>query len=71
MIWSKIIKKYNIPSKSQKDVWRHLILLDNGIIICDCPARKICWHIKAIKEKIIKDYAQLLWTTTTKSIPKK
>ena len=60
---AQIVKKFKVPSKSEKGIWRQIVLLSDGKMFCDCPAgrmskKKSCWHIKIVKEQIIKNYAK-------------
>jgi len=50
-LYGKIINSYRVPSKTTKGV-EYTVEIDMfGNIYCDCPALKVCSHVKLVKYK--------------------
>jgi len=55
----KIINSYKVPSKTTKGVEYKVEIDMFGNIYCDCPAiKKICRHIRIIKNKMKGNYVK-------------
>ena len=47
----KIIRSYLVPSKTTKGLEYTVEIDMYGNMYCDCPALKVCSHIKVVKYK--------------------
>ena len=63
------INKIVIPSFTNSQV-RYVVTNDNGVLSCSCPdfqiRGRVCKHIKALKDSILKDKTFVVSSMTTK-----
>lgn len=53
------MRTYLFVSSDKKRTY-HTTIYDNGVIKCDCPAFRECWHMKRVAES--KPFGRTEWT---------
>lgn len=45
------MRTYLFSSSRKPSLIYHTTIYDNGVIQCDCPAFRECWHIRAVRDR--------------------